>query len=1373
MDQQGGRLTADAINVHTTGDFTNLGGQFKARDVLKVKAEGNFLASSTLRDATTQGSRHHSVTELDQQAGFTVTGPGAYLGLSTAQAMTLQGVTLSNTGPDGYTSLNATGPLHLGTLNTHRSDTTQWDPQWDPRNSRHTRIDTEHGTRITANGDIQLNSGQDINLRAATLHSTQGTITTLATGTITITHGDTIQYTSQDSHSKRSGFLNSRTTTTHADQQQTQAIGSTLSADKILIKGNNITVTGSNVVSDAGTYMQAEHDLTLQAATHTTQSTYSHHTKQRGFIRNGGTSLTLGNQSQRTDSTTTTTTTTGSLIGATNGNVTLLAGGHYQQIGSDVLSPNGDIDIHAKKVDIIQAHHTSQTTEHSATRQSGLTVGLSTPLIAGAQTAQQMQHAAARSGDPRLHALAGLTTALGAKNTIDAVRQDPRALGGLNASLTVGRSTHDSTTTTTTSTAAGSNVTAGGNVRISATGDGNASSITIQGSDVRGDNMTYLKADGDIALLAAANTTTSDRQSRGCSAGVGVAVNLGSGGTSAGLTAHASTSTGSGQSTDVTWSNSHVGGGNLLAIEAGGDVLMQGAIGTAKQVIADIAGNLRIESLQDTHHYRSTDRSLGGSLTVGAGFSGSANLNNQTIRSDYASVTEQSGLFTGDGGYQLTVGGQTHLIGGAITSNSTAIHNGLNTLDTGTLILQDIENHATYTATQVNLGGGYSRNGGTVGTDQQGHAATATQVPGTTLPSHNGLSASPPSAMTARDSSHSTTYSGISQGALTIRDPAAQHALTGHTAAETIAGLNRDILTDTATSNALKPIFDEQRINAGFDIVSGLQRETGTFLNNRAAEADLKTRQATAADHAAHDPTNGFNDQQRQTLRDQAIALTNEAHAIKDAWGPGGTYRQITTALAAGASGNVSAASSDLAKHMIVNYVQQQGASAIGHWVATGQLTEGSLLHAALHALLACAGAAASQQHCSSGAQGAAASSVLTGLFSAPRPEDTAQDREAKRNLITSIVTGIASIGNTDPATATHAAIAAVDNNWLATQQKLQMENELKAARQKGFWAEEAVKAKWDAISAKQDILTTSTLLLGLAESAKSDLNGLVELVLHPIDTVNGLKALITDPAVRQQLGERLVQELNERVDRIQANTIFGGDLDALEYGRGLGTVVWDVGSLLVGVGGVAKGGELLAKAGINVSEDVLERMATSKANQLSKADAIASARELNNFYLDGGFPYVLPNEIRTSSGIVIRPNPDKTTTVLGTFLNDTNRIINEDLFLSKSMIITGPTQPGAFNGTFNLLNTPDRLYNLLGPEKFWEQVNKPFLDGAIKRGDDIVLATKPEERFLNRLASDGSGRIERTGFGREYDYLIGKGYVYDASSGMMKKVKK
>ncbi|WNY18180.1 DUF769 domain-containing protein [Xylella fastidiosa] len=457
---------------------------------------------------------------------------------------------------------------------------------------------------------------------------------------------------------------------------------------------------------------------------------------------------------------------------------------------------------------------------------------------------------------------------------------------------------------------------------------------------------------------------------------------------------------------------------------------------------------------------------------------------------------------------------------------------------------------------------------------------------------------------------------------------------------------------------------------------------------------------------------------------------------------------------------------------MIVNYVQQQGATAIGHWVATGQLTEGSPLHAALHALLACAGAAASQQRCSSGAQGAAASSVLTGLFSDPRPEDTAQDREAKRNLITSIVTGIASTTHTDAATATHAAIAAVDNNWLATQQVIQMKQDISAAKNNLEMLK--VIGKWGGIYTKQEVLTTVGLVNGLGEAGINDIKGMLEFLSDPVAGLKALKELIVNPEVRQQLGDSVFQELDNKIDRMQTALMVGGDEHAVQYGRDLGSLVWDISSVAIGVGGVAKAGGALAKAGINVSEDVLERMATSKANQLSKADAIASARELNNFYLDGGFPYVLPNEIRTSSGIVIRPNPDKTTTVLGTFLNDTNRIINEDLFLPKSMIITGPTQPGAFNGTFNLLNTPDRLYNLLGPEKFWEQVNKPFLDGAIKRGDDIVLATKPNRAPFNPN-KDLSGNFYRadgglTGFGREIEYLEKNGYIYQAATGKMVK---
>ena len=98
-------------------------------------------------------------------------------------------------------------------------------------------------------------------------------------------------------------------------------------------------------------------------------------------------------------------------------------------------------------------------------------------------------------------------------------------------------------------------------------------------------------------------------------------------------------------------------------------------------------------------------------------------------------------------------------------------------------------------------------------------------------------------------------------------------------------------------------------------------------------------------------------------------------------------------------------------------------------------------------------------------------------------------------------------------------------------------------------------------------------------------------------------------------------------------------------------------------------------------------------------------------------------------------------------------------------MVIDGPTQPGSFN----LLNTPDSLYQALGPQRFWEQINRPFLDAAIRRGDDIVLATKPNDFYaLNRIMPDGS--LQRTGFGREYDYLMSRGYRYEASTGKMIK---
>ena len=95
------------------------------------------------------------------------------------------------------------------------------------------------------------------------------------------------------------------------------------------------------------------------------------------------------------------------------------------------------------------------------------------------------------------------------------------------------------------------------------------------------------------------------------------------------------------------------------------------------------------------------------------------------------------------------------------------------------------------------------------------------------MASSGGFSANLPTVVAASGNSSSTTQSAISGGTIIIRDEEGQRALTGKTAAETIAALNRDT---SDTLNALKPIFDKEKIEAGFEIASEASRQLGQFL---------------------------------------------------------------------------------------------------------------------------------------------------------------------------------------------------------------------------------------------------------------------------------------------------------------------------------------------------------------------------------------------------------------------------------------------------------------------------------------------------------------------------------------------------------------
>jgi hypothetical protein len=134
--------------------------------------------------------------------------------------------------------------------------------------------------------------------------------------------------------------------------------------------------------------------------------------------------------------------------------------------------------------------------------------------------------------------------------------------------------------------------------------------------------------------------------------------------------------------------------GETLSIVSGRDATLAGAQASGKTVVADIGRNLALASEQDTDSYDSKQQNIsaGGSFSIGS-MSGSASVSysRDKMTSDYASVKEQTGIFAGTGGFDITVGDHTQLDGAVIASTADR-----NRLDTGTLGWTDIHNAAEY-----------------------------------------------------------------------------------------------------------------------------------------------------------------------------------------------------------------------------------------------------------------------------------------------------------------------------------------------------------------------------------------------------------------------------------------------------------------------------------------------------------------------------------------------------------------------------------------------------------------------------------------------------------------------------------------------------
>ena len=877
-----GRIQGDIALIDARQDINIDGGSIAANTGMALQAGGDINIASTLHSAANEiDGNSFSLQGIDRVAGLYVSGEAGTLLADAGGAINLTAAELHNIG-SGVTQLTAGSDITLDTLEVGQSHALNWDAN----NYHHQSHSEEIGSVITGGGAVSLTAGQDINLRAATVDAQGALALNAIGGDITLEAGQRTDSLAEGHSSSSGGLFSSKTKITRTHNASTQALASELGGQTVsLISGEDIRVSGANIVADQDLGLHAGGNLTLDAEQNTLSNSHFSRSKRSGLF-SGGLGINLGSQRQMTDATNIATFVAPTTVGSIGGNVTLTAGDTYTQIGSDVLAPSGDILIGANTVNIREGRETSNSRTEQRFKQSGMSLSLSNPVMNSAQGIQGQIDAAGNTNSPRMQALAAANTALAVLDIQQQITNGNATDLSLNISLGSSQSRSDSEASS--NTARGSTITAGGNLAIHALGlrEGQGN-ITVQGSQLDAGDRLQLNAAQDIHLLASTDAV-SQRDSHNSSSG---SIGLGIGTNGIALNLDASRAKGHGNGDSTFFNNTQLSAGNQVILTSGGDTTLKGAVVSAPQITTNIGGDLTIESLQDTavHNERHSSSGFGASIPLTGGIpSLNLDLSRTKINSDFQSVNEQSGLRAGDGGFQVNVGGITKLTGGAITSTDVAIDDDLNTfttagqtaseaLESGALTLTDLANNATYEAESTSVG----LSSGGKGTGE----------------SSTGLSG----IGTGRDdgSASSTTVAAISG----------------------LAG-NQDARTGDADTG-IAPIFDAESVRKDVQAQATITQEFGSKASQlvgdtaqaKLEEAQLKRLQADAAQAA------GDNERANQ--------LNAQADQLQSDWGDNGTKRLAAHtaigALTGGTQGATGAAVGTLSAPAIASALKDAG----------------------------------------------------------------------------------------------------------------------------------------------------------------------------------------------------------------------------------------------------------------------------------------------------------------------------------------------------------------------------------------------------------------------------------------------------------------
>ena len=807
--QNTGRIDGRKVAIKASQDVINTGNIHGDKQVT-INA-GRDINVGTHVDRL----EHHDI--VGRQGTIGVVEKGDLL-LSAKRDVNLKGA-IVQTGDNSKATIEADHNINVTTeaLSSKKDMTVNSD------NYNRTDRRTELGTAILSDSHVTLRAGKDVNIRNGVVNSEHGVTSVESGNDVTITNGNSYSRDEYGLKYKEKSLLSRTTNIIRTDHEHTGVLSSTIGGDTINVKANrNVSVTGSNILGTKDVSVSAGNDVRTDSGEETQRDDVYQYSKKSGLM-GAGIGFTIGSKKVTDTTDGRYKTQVASNIASSDGEIKVKAGNEIHSTTTNYFS-NQPADLSAQNVIVDGKHNTAHVVQSHEEKRSGLTVSVGGQIVNELNNVQQLGKRANSRKNSNLSTLEYLEAANTLKHAYNdgatynnakieklvekekailtkadelntayqaehleeknAMHPDVKAAINnvnnrakkdrlLNIHVGVGSSKFKQVSELNQENYIGSSIGSKNKVSITADSDNrDKGNIHITGSVVEAPEVN-LNASNNLSIDTGTNSLVQRDTYTSSGWSVGATVSPHGNGV-IGLDANVY----KGKENALETTKTHTGSvirGNQVNTVSKNDTEIIGSKVIGDSVTTKVGHDLKIESLQDTNDYHKISKNKG--ISVSYGMSGSARVgfdnSRGTTDSHYASVTNQAGIYAGDGGYNVQVNNATTLTGGIIKGST---DKSKNKLSSKSLKMNDIQNEASYSAKTS----GYSLS--------------------TTKRSKNnpiGITGSPKMGIPVKGNSKSTTHSAISEGIIEIAEK------------ESLEKINHD--TEQAL-NKLAPIFDKKTV---------------------------------------------------------------------------------------------------------------------------------------------------------------------------------------------------------------------------------------------------------------------------------------------------------------------------------------------------------------------------------------------------------------------------------------------------------------------------------------------------------------------------------------------------------------------------------